>query len=76
MLFSFLEDDEAEPETDRYWTGPLWKGKDTLSVSRWKFWKQRFSEISDKETGQAGSAAEMARQRMDEIEKNGVRKEE
>ena len=61
VLFSFLEDDEAESETDRYWTGPLWKGKDTLSVSRWKFWKQRFSEISDKETGQAGSAAEMAR---------------
>lgn len=70
LLFSVLEHDEEEPEADRFWSGPLWKGKGLLSVPRWGFWKHRFSEISEQETGQTRSAAGTARMKMDEIEQS------
>ena len=31
LLFSVLEQDEEEPETDRFWSRPLWKGKAFLA---------------------------------------------
>lgn len=76
LLFSELEADDAEPVTGRFWPGPLWEeGRSVLSVGRWKFWKQRFEEISEKETGPTKSAAEMAKLKMDEIERKGVQKQ-
>lgn len=34
LLFSVLEDDEEELETDKSWTGPSWKGKGIFSMAR------------------------------------------
>lgn len=43
-------------------------------MARWAFWKQRFSKISEKETGKTKLVAETSRLQMNEIGQMGVKK--
>lgn len=69
VLFEELEQtaEDAE-EGGASAVGTLYKGKGVLSRDRWQFWKERFGEASERQSGDVQTAAKEAKRRMEAIE--------
>lgn len=52
VLFQELEEETEDEEQDgAIASGTLYEGNGVLSLNCWQFWKQRFGDISEQETG-------------------------
>lgn len=73
VLFQELEKETEDEERDgAIASGTLYKGKGVLSLDRWQFWKQRFGDISEQETGTTQTVAQEAKTKMEAIEQKGA----
>ncbi|KAF1943142.1 hypothetical protein EJ02DRAFT_453660 [Clathrospora elynae] len=50
--------------------GELWKGKAEFSQERWRFWKERFAQISKMEGGVAEKTKEVAKDAVETMERS------